>query len=190
VAKRDVDSAKCWSEWQDLNLRPPRPERGALPDRGRHRFFSVELPWPLAAPWSWRLASRARSAGHSEIAAKLLTDLGANFHVFSEQALILQGNLSDFDSAIQAAGQPPCARRNDDRTRLGRRVVAIAVRGVSGRRRWSKLREWLRGGIKGKRPKDAICSPRSMAGSLKASTRESCKTPRRCSTSWRKLICG
>jgi hypothetical protein len=24
-------SAKCWSEWQDLNLRPPRPERGALP---------------------------------------------------------------------------------------------------------------------------------------------------------------
>jgi hypothetical protein len=35
--------AKCWSEWQDLNLRPPRPERGALPDRGRHRFFSVEL---------------------------------------------------------------------------------------------------------------------------------------------------
>jgi hypothetical protein len=27
------DTAKCWSEWQDLNLRPPRPERGALPDR-------------------------------------------------------------------------------------------------------------------------------------------------------------
>src|SRR5580700_8932829 len=23
-------SAKSWSEWQDLNLRPPRPERGAL----------------------------------------------------------------------------------------------------------------------------------------------------------------
>src|SRR5215472_16259716 len=23
---------KAWSEWQDLNLRPPRPERGALPD--------------------------------------------------------------------------------------------------------------------------------------------------------------
>jgi len=22
-------STKCWSEWQDLNLRPPRPERGA-----------------------------------------------------------------------------------------------------------------------------------------------------------------
>src|SRR5438105_14393881 len=22
---------KDWSEWQDLNLRPPRPERGALP---------------------------------------------------------------------------------------------------------------------------------------------------------------
>ena len=28
-----------WSEWQDLNLRPPRPERGALPDCAtlRHR---------------------------------------------------------------------------------------------------------------------------------------------------------
>src|ERR1700712_1244789 len=24
-------SGKSWSEWQDLNLRPPRPERGALP---------------------------------------------------------------------------------------------------------------------------------------------------------------
>jgi hypothetical protein len=23
---------QVWSEWQDLNLRPPRPERGALPD--------------------------------------------------------------------------------------------------------------------------------------------------------------
>src|SRR5262249_5133912 len=26
------DGAKCWSEWQDLTLLPPRPERGALPD--------------------------------------------------------------------------------------------------------------------------------------------------------------
>ena len=24
-------SAMCWSEWQDLNLRPPRPERGSGP---------------------------------------------------------------------------------------------------------------------------------------------------------------
>src|SRR3954466_7481798 len=24
------NSGKSWSEWQDLNLRPPRPERGAL----------------------------------------------------------------------------------------------------------------------------------------------------------------
>ena len=32
VAKSFWSSVKCWSEWQDLNLRPPRPERGALPD--------------------------------------------------------------------------------------------------------------------------------------------------------------
>jgi hypothetical protein len=32
VADRPFDSAKYWSEWQDLNLRPPRPERGALPE--------------------------------------------------------------------------------------------------------------------------------------------------------------
>jgi hypothetical protein len=42
-----------------------------------------------------------RSAGRSEIAAKLLTNLGANFHAFSEQALILQGNPSDFDSVTR-----------------------------------------------------------------------------------------
>src|SRR5215471_17550100 len=31
VPASDLISAKCWSEWQDLNLRPPRPERGAPP---------------------------------------------------------------------------------------------------------------------------------------------------------------
>ena len=52
VAGKERVSAKCWSEWQDLNLRPPRPERGALRTGGagsrpgvgnfcaRRRFFS------------------------------------------------------------------------------------------------------------------------------------------------------
>ena len=31
VAEGGERPAKYWSEWQDLNLRPPRPERGALP---------------------------------------------------------------------------------------------------------------------------------------------------------------
>src|ERR1700688_1548951 len=29
---RSAHAPDKWSEWQDLNLRPPRPERGALPD--------------------------------------------------------------------------------------------------------------------------------------------------------------
>src|SRR5215469_15163091 len=40
VADFASKSAKCWSEWQDLNLRPPRPERGALPDRALRSVFS------------------------------------------------------------------------------------------------------------------------------------------------------
>jgi hypothetical protein len=28
LADRSDISRKYWSEWQDLNLRPPRPERG------------------------------------------------------------------------------------------------------------------------------------------------------------------
>jgi hypothetical protein len=49
----------------------------------------------------------AGKALHSEIGAKLLTHLEANSRNFSECTLILQRNLSDFDSAIEAAGQPP-----------------------------------------------------------------------------------
>src|ERR1700716_598233 len=32
LAPRSTMLWEYWSEWQDLNLRPPRPERGALPD--------------------------------------------------------------------------------------------------------------------------------------------------------------
>jgi hypothetical protein len=32
IRSKSAKSLKVWSEWQDLNLRPPRPERGALPD--------------------------------------------------------------------------------------------------------------------------------------------------------------
>ena len=34
---------KKWSEWQDLNLRPPRPERGALPDCATLRHDGCRL---------------------------------------------------------------------------------------------------------------------------------------------------
>src|SRR3954469_6653160 len=32
-----------WSEWQDLNLRPPRPERGALPDCATLRLTNAGI---------------------------------------------------------------------------------------------------------------------------------------------------
>src|SRR5262245_66529061 len=44
------EGAKCWSEWQDLNLRPPRPERGALPDCATLRLEAgLITPAPLNA---------------------------------------------------------------------------------------------------------------------------------------------
>jgi hypothetical protein len=40
-----VPTAVGWSEWQDLNLRPPRPERGALPGcatlRNANRYITA-----------------------------------------------------------------------------------------------------------------------------------------------------
>jgi hypothetical protein len=32
---------EVWSEWQDLNLRPPRPERGALPATLPFRLWTL-----------------------------------------------------------------------------------------------------------------------------------------------------
>jgi hypothetical protein len=32
---------ESWSEWQDLNLRPPRPERGARPKGLAHKVAAV-----------------------------------------------------------------------------------------------------------------------------------------------------
>src|SRR6476660_7305754 len=44
------NSLKGWSEWQDLNLRPPRPERGALPDCATLRLKAgLITPAPLNA---------------------------------------------------------------------------------------------------------------------------------------------
>jgi exodeoxyribonuclease V alpha subunit len=40
-----------------------------------------------------------------------------------------------------------------------KKAVAIAVRNVSGRRRWSKLREWLRSGLSFSRPISASTAP-------------------------------
>lgn len=44
--ERYSSSTSEWSEWQDLNLRPPRPERGALPDCATLRMRLL-IPTPL-----------------------------------------------------------------------------------------------------------------------------------------------
>src|SRR5262249_1426775 len=53
-------SAKFWSEWQDLNLRPPRPEQQGLHDLSqmiryflnvRWFLFTFSRPKPLAKLW-------------------------------------------------------------------------------------------------------------------------------------------
>src|SRR6516225_5883913 len=42
---------RSWSEWQDLNLRPPRPERGALPDCATLRRPGRSIYTWLARPF-------------------------------------------------------------------------------------------------------------------------------------------
>jgi hypothetical protein len=49
---------ESWSEWQDLNLRPPRPERGALPDCAtlrltRNRVYTY-AHWAFKRPTPYR----------------------------------------------------------------------------------------------------------------------------------------
>jgi hypothetical protein len=47
-----LNSAKYWSEWQDLNLRPPRPERGAFlcGQSVRHRAPALSVTLRLRRP--------------------------------------------------------------------------------------------------------------------------------------------
>src|SRR5947208_11843165 len=59
-----LSSWKHWSEWQDLNLRPPRPERGALPDCATLRLSSgagYSVGSRPSQGWA-RSTSRERSA--------------------------------------------------------------------------------------------------------------------------------
>ena len=51
-----------WSEWQDLNLRPPRPERGALPGCATLRLMAGLITMPLrqAARHEYRNDGAAR----------------------------------------------------------------------------------------------------------------------------------
>jgi hypothetical protein len=59
VADFGSKSAKCWSEWQDLNLRPPRPERGALPDCATLRLLG-RMVLIATPPWIRKIISLAQ----------------------------------------------------------------------------------------------------------------------------------
>jgi hypothetical protein len=68
VTIRSLESAKCWSEWQDLNLRLPRPERGALPDYATIRR-RMGQSWPevlvVGRPYQGKNNVLADSRGHA-----------------------------------------------------------------------------------------------------------------------------
>src|SRR6516225_10073022 len=81
VAEAAGISANIWSEWQDLNLRPPRPERGALPDCATLRLevrsyiggghsLQARAPSP-PLPASGGGSTRGRRRGQVENAAPL-----------------------------------------------------------------------------------------------------------------------
>src|SRR5262245_30131663 len=80
--RRVSKSLICWSEWQDLNLRPPRPERGALPDcatlrrkgalitRVRERPQAQRFPGiPMTAPPLTRVIEAGGTAADTAAAA-------------------------------------------------------------------------------------------------------------------------
>ena len=54
VANVIGNSTKYWSEWQDLNLRPPRPERGSGPAEvaSELRSYAVEKLTRLGCSWT------------------------------------------------------------------------------------------------------------------------------------------
>ena len=49
VPRDDFSCEERWSEWQDLNLRPPRPERGGA----RMSGGATETPINIVTPWDF-----------------------------------------------------------------------------------------------------------------------------------------
>src|SRR5262245_25546461 len=76
--------AKCWSEWQDLNLRPPRPERGGTSAVTR----AVDQSWAgeCAASSSSFGARLMIAPGH-----EIEPDIDLDWLPLAEIALALQG---------------------------------------------------------------------------------------------------
>jgi hypothetical protein len=90
----------------------------------------MELTPATSAPASSH-AFRPKAV-HSEIGAKLLTDLGANFHVFSEQALILQGNYRILIPPCGGSNPPTPATQSSLRVAISGCARTADIPGGSG----------------------------------------------------------
>src|SRR4029077_6689811 len=75
-----------WSEWQDLNLRPPRPERGALPGCATLRRAAREpsgrnlLNVTYTGAPSVRQGRRQNMVGVDLRAARIVAGRSGSFH--------------------------------------------------------------------------------------------------------------
>src|SRR4029077_9157309 len=98
------EGAKCWSEWQGLKLRPPRPGRGALPDCALLRLpqgrpYNPVPPLPEGRPYN-----RVPPAPQAQVSA--MTAPPATY-VIKAQAT----KDGDVDTAAEHPAHVLCARR-------------------------------------------------------------------------------
>src|SRR5262245_35731160 len=96
--------AKYWSEWQDLNLRPPRPERGALPIRyfspRRRRIELLRRAGVLATD-----LAAARKAWPKNLDPPVLVAAWWCFDLRTAQQVVTLASASDLRQAKRAGSR-------------------------------------------------------------------------------------
>ena len=70
-----------WSEWQDLNLRPPRPEEGACGSLRPVRVESfAEIDWDDSILFAMKDQNRSPDLGRAQVRAKLILQKEPHWH--------------------------------------------------------------------------------------------------------------